>query len=54
MLYLSLFGGKVFINNANGYKMYLKQANGSYFLDLWVKTLPSVPAQAATFQRQGS
>jgi hypothetical protein len=27
-------------NNMNGYRTYLRQQNGSYYLDLWVKKGP--------------
>ena len=38
--------GSYIENNSNGYRTYLRQENGSYFLDLWVK-------KASTFPRQG-
>ena len=39
--------GSYIENNANGYRTYLRQHNGSYYLDLWVK-------KVSGFQRQGS
>ena len=46
--------GSYIQSNVNGYRSYLRQHNGSYYLDLWVKKL----AQGAThpvegFVRQG-
>ena len=39
--------GRYIENNTNGYRTYLRQENGSYYLDLWIK-------KVSTFQRQGS
>ena len=46
--------GSYIQNNANGYRTYLRQVNGSYYLDLWVKKLPQQQAQPVEgFTRQG-
>ena len=39
--------GSYIENNLNGYRTYLRQENGSYYLDLWVR-------KASTFPRRGS
>ena len=41
-------------NNMSGYRTHLRQHNGSYYLDLWVKKLPQGAAQPIEgFTRQG-
>lgn len=46
--------GSYIQNNSNGYRTYLRQHNGSYFLDLWVKKMPQGPVQSAeVFPGQG-
>ena len=46
--------GSYIQNNANGYRTYLRQHNGSYHLDLWVKKLTQGATQPVEgFVRQG-
>ena len=46
--------GSYIQNNANGHRTYLRQHNGSYYLDLWVKKMPQAADQHAEgFTRQG-
>ncbi len=46
--------GSYIQNNANGYRTYLRQHHGSYYLDLWVKKLTQVATQPVDgFARQG-
>ena len=37
--------GSYIENNANGYRSYFRQENGSYYLDLWVKKAPTFTGQ---------
>ena len=43
--------GSYIKNNANGYRTYLRQHNGSYYLDLWAKKASNTTNQ--TFPGQG-
>lgn len=46
--------GSYIQNNTNGYRTYLRQHNGSYYLDLWVRKVPQGGhQQAEVFARQG-
>ena len=46
--------GSYIQNNANGYRTYLRQQNGSYYLDLWVKKAsPTSEQQSSDFARRG-
>jgi hypothetical protein len=47
--------GSYIQNNNNGYRTYLRQHNGSYYLDLWVKKGPggSSQQQSQGFARRG-
>ena len=39
--------GSYIENNSNGYRTYLRQENGSYFLDVWVKKAQCFPGQGS-------
>jgi hypothetical protein len=46
--------GSYIQNNMNGYRTYLRQQNGSYYLDLWVKKGPGTSEeQQQGFARRG-
>ena len=45
--------GSYIQNNASGGRMYLRQLNGSYYLDLWVKKSNGMPGNSEPFPRQG-
>jgi hypothetical protein len=46
--------GSYIQNNGNGYRTYLRQHNGSYYLDLWVKrSAPGATQPVEDFTRQG-
>ena len=46
--------GSYIQNNRNGHTTYLRQHDGSYYLDLWVKKMSQPLAQAVEgFSRQG-
>ena len=50
----SLEMGSYIQNNRNGHRTYLRQHNGSYFVDLWVEKMSQPSAQAVEgFTRQG-
>ena len=46
--------GSYIQNNTNGYKTYLRQYNGSYYLDLWVKKAQGHVQMEQGFPRQGN
>ena len=45
--------GSYIQNNSSGGRMYLRQLNGSYYLDLWVKKSNGMPGNSEPFPRQG-
>ena len=45
--------GSYIQNNANGHRTYLRQLNGSYYLDLWVRKSQHQAQPVEGFTRQG-
>ena len=45
--------GSYIENTNNGHRTYLRQHNGSYYLDMWVKKVPKEASNEEDFQRQG-
>ena len=45
--------GSYIKNNTNGYRTYMRQHNGSYYLDLWARQAQGAQGNTEVFPRQG-